>query len=142
MAYVLKTQANDADVEAFLDRVEPEQKRADARALCGLMAEVSGEPPRMWGPGIVGFGRYRYRYATGHGGEMCRMGFSPRKTALTLYMSHPDGRDALLARLGKHATGVGCLYIKRLADVDPAVLRELVAASWASDRLMGFTEAS
>ena len=140
MAYVAKTQQTDADVAAYLAKVEPAARRADAEAICALMAEVSGQPPRMWGTSIVGFGKYRYRYASGHSGETCRMGFAARKSALTLYMAHPPDRDALLARLGKHSTGVGCLYIKKLADVDAGALKDLVAASWPSEALMGLVE--
>lgn len=131
MAYEMKTKPTDADVRAFIDRAEPAQRRADGHVLCDLMERVTGLKPVMWGPSIVGFGSTAYRYESGHSGEICPMGFSPRKTALVLYLPHPPQREALLARLGKHSTGVGCLYIKTLADVDMGVLEELLQVSWA-----------
>jgi hypothetical protein len=122
-----KTQPTEASVDCFIDAVADETRRADARTLAALMTGVTGEAPRMWGPSIIGFGSYRYRYDSGHGGEMCRIGFSPRKTELVLYaLNGSPGQEAQLARLGKHKTGKGCLYIKKLADVDMAVLEELV----------------
>ena len=133
MAYELKTRQTPADVDAFLAAAEPASRRDDARAVGALMARVSGLPARMWGPSIVGFGSYNYRYDSGHQGEMCRMGFSPRKAALVLYLPGCPEREALLARLGKHSTGKACLYIKRLAEVDPAVLETLVQRSWAAE---------
>ena len=133
MAYDLKTKLTDAAVESFLDTVEPAAKREDARAVCDLMAKVSGEPPKMWGPSIIGFGSYHYRYETGHEGDMCRIGFSPRKAALTLYVNKSfEGADEVLARLGKHTASKACLYIKKLADVDARVLEELVTKGWAA----------
>jgi hypothetical protein len=132
MAYALKTRQTDAAVDAFLDQVEPAARREDARRLCELMAEVSAEPAKMWGPSIVGFGSYHYRYDSGHEGDMAQMGFSPRKAALTLYLPGSPQRQALLARLGKHTTSKACIYVKRLSDVDMGVLEELVRTSWAS----------
>ena len=127
-----KTQATDASVDAFLAKVEPEQRRADGRVLLGMMARISGEPPVLWGPSIIGFGNVHYRYESGREGDMCRIGFSPRRAQLVLYLAASlPGRDALLAKLGKHSTGKGCLYIRKLADVDLAVLEELIARSWA-----------
>ncbi|NNF29232.1 MAG: DUF1801 domain-containing protein [Gemmatimonadetes bacterium] len=126
----LKTQPNDADVGAFIDRIEHEGRREDSRSLVKLMREVTGEEPMMWGDSIVGFGRYSYRYASGREGEWFVTGFSPRKQAMTLYiMSGFKKHDALLGRLGKHSTGRSCLYVKKLSDVDEAVLLELVSAS-------------
>ena len=126
----LKTQPNDADVGAFIDQIEHDGRREDSRALLKLMSEITGEEPTMWGDSIVGFGRYSYRYASGREGEWFVTGFSPRKQAMTLYiMSGFKKHDALLEKLGKHSTGRSCLYVKKLADVDEAVLRELVAAS-------------
>lgn len=128
----LKTQANDASVADFLAAVEPPQRRADAQVVCDLMAEVTGEPPVMWGPAIVGFGRYTYRNAAGKPGDWMRIGFSPRKANLTLYfISGFDEHAELLARLGKHKTSVSCVYVKRLADIDLDVLRELAEQSVA-----------
>lgn len=125
-----KTQPTDADVEAFLNAVDNERKRADSFAILKMMKEVTGEEPVMWGPSIVGFGSVHYKYASGREGDMGLTGFSPRKANLTLYIT--DGFDKygdLLARLGKHKTSVSCLYINKLADVDQDVLRELVRRS-------------
>ncbi len=132
MAAENKTKATEVSVASFVARVEPGQRQADARAVIGLMERVSGEPARMWGPSIIGFGINRYRYESGREGEICRIGFSPRKPQLVFYLgtSFP-GRDAMLAELGKHATGKGCLYVKTLSDVDMAVLERMVEASWA-----------
>jgi Domain of unknown function (DU1801) len=97
-----------------------------------MLARVSGEPAVMWGPAIVGFGRYRYRYESGREGEACRVGFSPRKAAFTFYLTTGFAmRPDLLDRLGKHTTGKGCLYVKALTDIDQGVLEELVRASLA-----------
>jgi len=128
----LKTTPTDADVDAFLAGIADEQKREDSRALCRMMAEETGEPPRMWGPSIVGFGSYRHVYASGREGDWMALGFSPRKQSLTLYlMDGFSGYGELLERLGKHSTGKSCLYVKRLADVDVDVLREMVRRSYA-----------
>jgi hypothetical protein len=127
-----KTQATDASVDAFLGRVEPAQRRADGRVLCDMMARITGAPPVLWGPSIIGFGTLHYRYDSGREGDICRIGFSPRKAQLVLYLAASmPGRDALLQRLGKHSTGKGCLYIRNLADVDMAILEQLIAESWA-----------
>ena len=128
----LKTQRNDASVEAFLNSVENERKRADSFAILELMREVTGEEPSMWGTSIVGFGTYHYKYASGRQGDWFVVGFSPRVQNLTLYiMSGFDAYDTLLEKLGKFKTGKSCLYINRLADVDMGVLRELVERSVA-----------
>ena len=128
----LKTQANDASVADFLAAVEPPQRRADAQVVCDLMAEVTGEPPVMWGPAIVGFGRYTYRNASGKPVDWMLIGFSPRKANLTLYFTAGfDEHADLLARLGKHKTSVSCVYVNRLSDIDMNVLRELAAQSVA-----------
>ncbi|MFT4977938.1 MAG: hypothetical protein ACI8S6_003846 [Myxococcota bacterium] len=129
----LKTQETDDSVEDFLDAIEPTQKQVDARAVCAMMAEAAG-PPRMWGK-IVGFGNYTYRYESGRTGDWFFVGFAPRKQNLTLYiMPGFSSYEALMARLGKHKTGKSGLYIKKLADVDEAVLKELIAASVADVR--------
>lgn len=130
-----KTKAEPVDPAAYLEQVEPAQRRADGKVLAAMMERVSGCPPVMWGPSILGFDRYHYRYDSGHEGDMCRIGFAPRKAELVLYVlgDVPD-QEALLARLGKHRTGKGCLYVKTLADVDVGVLEELVAASLAANR--------
>lgn len=121
-----KTQPTPVDIAAFLEAVEPPQRREDGKTICALMQRITGEEPRMWGPSIIGFGRYRYQYDSGHAGEMCRLGFSPRKAQLVLYvLTGGAGEAEKLARLGKHKTGKSCLYINKLADVDMAVLEEL-----------------
>ena len=125
-----KTVPTAADVDAFIDAVEDPRKREDSRAIAAMMAEVTGAPARMWGASIVGFGSYHYRYASGREGDFMETGFSPRKRALTLYiMAGFSEYGELLAKLGKHTTGRSCLYIKRLADIDQDVLREMVAQS-------------
>lgn len=126
----LKTQWTDASVVGFLNAVEHEGKREDSFDILELMREVTGWEPAMWGPTIVGFGSYTYKYASSREGEWMLVGFSPRKRNLTLYiMSGFDEYDALLARLGKYKTGKSCLYINKLANVDMQVLRELVQQS-------------
>jgi hypothetical protein len=122
-----KTTKNEASVAEFLASVADPQRRADAEAVCALMADVTGEQPTMWGGSIVGFGSYHYRYATGREGDWPAVAMSPRKQSLTLYVSAGfDAHEELLGRLGPHSTGRSCLYIKRLADVDEQVLRSLV----------------
>jgi hypothetical protein len=126
----LKTKPNDQDVEAFLNGIDDEQKRQASYTVLGLMEEVTGEPAKMWGDSIVGFGAYRYKYASGREGEWFLTGFAPRKRNLTLYiMSGFDQYDALLANLGKYKTGKSCLYINKIEDVDLDVLRDLVDQS-------------
>jgi len=128
--YELKTKLNDQPVEAFLNGVTDPQKKADSFAILDLMAEITGQPPRMWGDSLVGFGKYQYKYASGHQGEWFLTGFSPRKQNLTLYiMSGFDEYDGLMAKLGKYKTGKSCLYIKKLEDVNQGVLRELIELS-------------
>ena len=130
MAYEAKTKPTDVSVADFIAAVEDPRRRADAETLCALFEELSGEPPVMWGPSIIGFGRYQYRYDSGHEGEWARIGFSPRKGNLSVYiMSGFKGREALVARLGKVKTSVSCLYINRLDKIDMEVLRELAAQS-------------
>jgi hypothetical protein len=127
-----KTKATAASVEGFLAQ-QPAARRADCEMLVQLMREATGEPPTMWGASIVGFGRYAQARSDGKSFEWPVVGFSPRKNELTLYLMQSfAGNDDLLVRLGKHRTGKACLYIKRLANVDLAVLRELVAGSVAA----------
>ena len=131
----LKTQPTDGDVEAFLATISDERRRTDARAICALMSDLSGEPPVIWGTGLFGFGSYAYTYASGRSGEWFAVGFAPRKQALTLYIMDGFGDyEALLARLGPHKTGKSCLHVKRLEDVDEDVLRELITRSLAHVR--------
>lgn len=123
----LKTKMNDASVQAFLEGVEPESRRQDCFRVMGIMKEISGEAPKMWGDSIVGFGQNHYKYASGREGDWFQIGFSPRKQNLTLYvMTGYEGYEDLLERLGKYKTGVSCLYLKRLDDVDESVLKEIL----------------
>jgi Domain of unknown function (DU1801) len=127
-----KTKATSDNVAAFLAAVEPEQKRRDAKTVCALMHRLTGDEPVMWGPSMIGFGRYRYKYDSGREGEMFRLGFSPRKAKLVLYIVDGFPEHAgLLAKLGKHKTGKSCLYLNTLADADPGVLEELMRRSIA-----------
>lgn len=133
MAAEQKTRPTAASAADFIAAVEDPKRRADAEAACALLAEATGEPATMWGPSIVGFGAYHYRYASGHEGDAPLVGFSPRKGNLVFYLSGcEERRDDFLARLGRHKAGKGCVYVNRLADVDPAVLKEMAAASAAS----------
>lgn len=126
----LKTQPHNASVEDFLTRVENEPRKKDAFEVLELMKRVTGEEPVMWGASIIGFGSYHYKYASGREGDWLAAGFSPRKQALTLYITSGfDEHDDLLTRLGRHRTGKSCLYVKRLTDIDMDVLAELVRLS-------------
>lgn len=123
----LKTKPTEQNVQAFVESIEDEARRRDCIALVQLMHEVTGEPPKMWGESIVGFGSYRYKYESGREGDWFPVGFSPRKKNLTLYfMSGFEQDRALMSKLGKHKTGKACIYINRLADINLGVLRELV----------------
>jgi hypothetical protein len=131
----LKTQPTDVSVESFLGTIADEQKRADCFTLLALMKEATGAEPQMWGTSIVGFGHYRYRYASGREGDWFFAGFSPRKQNLTLYlMSGFEQYDALMQQLGKHSVGKSCLYVKRLSDLDMPTLQALVEQSVAHMR--------
>lgn len=126
----LKTQENDASVDAYLNRVEDEKKRAASFKVKEIMEEATGEEARMWGDSIVGFGRYHYKYASGREGEWMLTGFAPRRRNLTLYiMDGFDSYESLLSQLGKYKTGKSCLYINKLEDVDLQVLRDLIELS-------------
>ena len=130
-----KTRATTISVLSFLDACADEARRTDAKALSKLMPKVTGNKPAMWGPSIVGFDSYHFVYESGREGDMMVVGFSPRKAANVLYGAIGfDGAEALLAKLGKHTTGKGCLYIKRLADVDIKVLEELIERAVAATR--------
>lgn len=132
MTYDAKTKPTDVSVADFIAAVEPTRRREDAQVLLEILAEMTGEPPVLWGASIIGFGRYRYRYDSGHEGEAGRIGFSPRKAHLVLYIV-PGFRERpdLMARLGKVKHSVSCLYITRLSDVDMPALREL--CQWSLD---------
>jgi len=123
----LKTKPNDASVEAFLQGVEMEQKRADCLKISAWMEQITGEKLKMWGNSIIGFGKYKFQYESGRSGEWFLTGFSPRKASITLYLigglSH---HEDLLAQLGKHKRGKGCLYIKKLSDIDPDILKQMI----------------
>lgn len=125
----IKTTKTGVNVHDFLAGIEPDRKRQDAYTLLNLMQRVTGWEPEMWGPTMIGFGDHHYRYKTGHNGDTFKVGFSPRKAALTLYIDGAVENDALLARLGKHKTSKVCLYVNKLADIDLAVLEELVVRS-------------
>ena len=124
-----KTTVTDVAVDEYLSQVEPERRRVDAERLDQIFREVSGFAPRMWGPSIVGYGRYHYRYESGREGDFLATGFAPRKANLVIYIM-PGYTDfsAILARLGKHKIGKSCLYINKLDDIDLDVLKELIAA--------------
>ena len=122
-----KTKPSDASVSHYLAAIENPARREDCQALAKLMGRICGEQPRMWGAAIVGFGVHYYRYASGKEGETCQVGFSSRKGDISLYglTSGPEA-GALLAKLGKHKLGKGCLYINKLSDIEPRVLEQLV----------------
>ena len=126
----LKTKPTEEDVTAFLEKIPDEKRRSDCQAVRDLMADVTQAAPKMWGAGIVGFGRYRYKYESGREGEWMVTGFAPRKNDVTLYLTQGFEPYAdLMARLGKYTAGKSCLHIKKLEDVDLDVLKELVSKS-------------
>src|SRR5215467_6356845 len=130
-----KTKPTKLSVAAFVDGLTDPTRRADAKALIKLMQSAAGEKPKMWGPSIIGVGSYHYKYDSGREGDMPIIAFSPRKSATVLYsLMGPNGSESLLAKLGKHTTGKGCVYIKKLADVDEKVLKNLMAKSLAVKR--------
>ncbi len=134
----LKTQVNDASVMDFLNSVPEGGKQNDAFEILKLMKQVTKEEPKMWGASIVGFGSYHYKGASGREGDWFLTGFSPRKQALTIYLNHGfDAHKDLLKKLGKYKTGMGCLYINKLDDVDRKVLKELVTASYKRMKQQG-----
>jgi uncharacterized protein DUF1801 len=127
----IQTKVNDASVEEFLSKVENEQKRKDCFEIVKIMKQVTKKEPKMWGPAIVGFGSYHYTYESGREGDMPQIAFSPRKQNITLYIGvGDDSANPLLKKLGKYTTSKGCLYIKKLADVDRNVLQQLIANSF------------
>ena len=121
-----KTKPTKVSPAAFIATVANEQRRKDSKELIAMMRDITGEPPKMWGPSIVGFGTYHYVYESGREGDICLTGFSPRKPSLVLYVGAAFKDTALMSKLGKYTTGKGCLYIKRLDDVDRNVLRDVV----------------
>lgn len=131
------TRETDAEVEAFIATVEPERRQDEAGALIELFGRVTGEEPKIWGTNIIGFGSYHYRYESGREGTWLRIGFSPRKAKLSIYLMGtyctPEAQieqDRLFGQLGKHSLGKSCLYINRLEQVDLAVLEQLVRNNW------------
>lgn len=133
----LKTQKNEASVEGFLNSIKEEQKRADAFRIMELMQKACKEEPKMWGPAIIGFGDYTYKYESGREGDWFLMGFSPRKQNLTIYIMtgyerHPD----IMSRLGKFKTGKSCLYINKMSDINEKALKELLDAAMKDLKLM------
>ena len=127
-----KTKPTTVSVDAFIASVEKPVRRADAAAVREMMERVTGEPATMWGPSIIGFGRYHYRYESGHEGDAPRLGFSPRSANLVLYVGGFAEYDELLAKLGKHKKSKACLYLNKLADVDMKVLEEIARRSYAA----------
>lgn len=132
MAEAAKTLPTDADVSAFLAALEPARRREEAQAIAALLEQIAGCPPVLWGTSIIGYGQYSYTYKSGRTGIYARIGFASRKANHVLYLTDGfDGQADLLAQLGKAATGVSCLYVKKLADIDMAVLAEMARRSWA-----------
>lgn len=128
----LQTTKTGQSVDAFISSIADEGRRADCAAVLQIMREVLKAEPQMWGSSIVGIGHYRYTYSNGRENDWFVAGFSPRKQNLTIYITGGfDRHDEIMSRLGRHTTGKGCLYVKRLSDIDCAVLRELVGASAA-----------
>ena len=136
----MKTKKNEASVEGFLNSITDEQRRADCFAVAELMKKATKSEPKMWGSSIVGFGEYHYKYASGHEGDSCLVGFASRKEALVLYLMGRDENFAeILLKLGKYKSGKGCLYIKKLADVDLKVLQALIKYSVTKIKALGKT---
>src|SRR5436190_2007507 len=122
-----KTKPTKVSPAAFIAKVASEQQRKDSKALIAMMREITGEPPKMWGPSIVGFGTHHYVYESGREGDVCLTDFSPRRPNLVLYIGEALQDTTIMSKLGKYKTGKGCLYITKLDDVDRSVLRALVA---------------
>lgn len=130
-----KTRTTNVDPHAYIDALEDTTKRADAKVLASMMQRLVGQPPKMWGGSIIGFGDYHYQYESGHQGDMFLAGFAPRKAQLVIYLNGIIlTQSQLLEQLGKHKMGKGCLYIKRLEQVDMDVLEQLITASNAALR--------
>src|SRR5215510_9012366 len=125
-----KTKPTGASVESYFSTIQDEGRRKDCKALAKLMTKATKAPPKMWGPSIIGFGSYHYKYDSGHEGDAPLAGFSPRKTAMTVYFYLPEEkREELLPKLGKHTSSKACIYIKKLADVDKEILKEIILLS-------------
>lgn len=124
-----KTTATQQSVESFISAVEDETKRDDSFELVKIFKSVTKEDAKMWGSSIIGFGSYHYKYESGHEGDMCLTGFSPRKSAIVLYLMDYEGRGEFLNKLGKVKPSKGCIYVKKLADIDTSVLKKMIEAS-------------
>jgi len=133
----LKTKKNDESVDDYINAVESEQKRNDAFEILEMMKQITKEKSKMWGSSIIGFGDVRYKYASGREGDWFKVGFSPRKANISLYLMGCDisKADSILGRLGKYKTGKGCLYINKLADIDKEVLKELVKEGYENGHI-------
>lgn len=128
--YELKTKENDNSVIEFIENVDSPKKREDAYRLLDIFTEATGYPAKMWGPSIIGFGSYHYKYDSGHEGDAPLVGFSPRKAKISLYFATGDTeREALLKEFGKHTSGKACVYINKVADIDEVVLKALITQS-------------
>lgn len=128
--YELKTKETENSVIEFIEAVDSPKKREDAYKLLDIFTETTGFPAKMWGPSIIGFGSYHYKYATGHEGDAPLVGFSPRKAKISLYFAPGEpNREELLQRFGKHTTGKACVYVNKVADIDVEVLKELIVES-------------
>ncbi|WP_175989275.1 DUF1801 domain-containing protein [Bacillus sp. Marseille-Q1617] len=128
--YELKTKQNENSVIEFIESTNSEKKREDAYRLLDIFTEETGFPAKMWGPSIIGFGSYHYKYKTGHEGDSFLAGFSPRKAKISLYFAPGDEtREEILKKFGKHTTGKACVYINKVDDIEVDVLRELIQAS-------------
>ncbi|MGB3260875.1 DUF1801 domain-containing protein [Paenisporosarcina sp.] len=130
MTYELKTKQNDRSVIEFIEGVDHPKKREDAYKLLDLFTETSGFEAKMWGPSIIGFGSYHYKYPTGHEGDAPLVGFSPRKAKISLYFATGDTeREQLLEKFGKHTSGKACVYINKIDDIDVNILKDLIRQS-------------
>ncbi len=128
--YELKTKETENSVIEFIEAIDSVKKREDAYKLVDIFAETTNYSPKMWGPSIIGFGAYHYKYATGHEGDAPLVGFSPRKAKISLYFATGEQkREELLKHFGKHTTGKACVYINKVADIDIDVLKELITSS-------------
>jgi hypothetical protein len=130
-----KTNETETSVTDFINTVDDETKRSDSFQLVDLMGSITGLPAKMWGSAIIGFDSRHYKYDSGHEGDTPVVAFSPRKAAISLYLCGFPSRDILLQKFGKYKTGKGCIYVKKLSDIDMAVLKEMVTASFANYKL-------
>lgn len=134
--YRMKTTENTNDVSAFIGKIPDEQRRTDAFKIIDIMRELSGFEPTMWGPSIIGFGSYHYKYESGHESRVPLAGFSPRKAEFALYLDADfKDKDELLSKLGKHKTGKACIYIKKLSNINVDVLKQMILSSIATINL-------